>query len=368
MTMEQEAAIEVEPPFKDDGEGSVVKFAGEKPLDQWSARRVRMTLNQFTFFAAVAKYRSITKASAKLRISQPSITQQLKQLEAHHGTKLYHRLSKGIEITEAGQMLLQKIEPILAQVASMENGSKPAPSKANSEVLKIGGIFCASAELLPSLLARLRSRYPHADLEFRTGKSEQLERMVLGSAMDLAVIARPAYSQELRSELLRREKLALFVPADHELAKMDGLTLADIAGKSFIIRGGRGISGITENAVKELRRRGMDIKIGLRCEDPTAVKAGVRQGMGIGIAFEETVKAEIRAGEFAVLNIPGLTLSAKSFVIHKKINQLSPLAQEFLELLRGVRVDKETSDTAGYSDTPPKRKSTDLFVPRRLSL
>lgn len=112
----------------------------------------------------------------------------------------------------------------------------------------------------------------------------------------------------------------------------------------------------------------MDIKIGLRCEDPTAVKAGVRQGMGIGIAFEETVKAEIRAGEFAVLNIPGLTLSAKSFVIHKKINQLSPLAQEFLELLRGARVDKETSDTAGHSDTPLKRRSTDLFVPRSPSL
>ena len=64
----------------------------------------------------MAKHLNVTQAAAELRVSQPSITQQLKQLEEHHGTQLYRRLSKGIEITEAGQAFLRKIMPIIEQV------------------------------------------------------------------------------------------------------------------------------------------------------------------------------------------------------------------------------------------------------------
>jgi DNA-binding transcriptional LysR family regulator len=91
-----------------------------------------MTLNQFSSFAAVAKHLSLTKASLELHVSQPSISQQLKQLEDHHGTQLYRRLSKGIEITEAGQLFLRKIMPILDQVAKLEGRIQAAGAKTYS--------------------------------------------------------------------------------------------------------------------------------------------------------------------------------------------------------------------------------------------
>jgi DNA-binding transcriptional LysR family regulator len=79
----------------------------------------------------------------------------LKQLEDHHGAKLYRRLSKGIEVTEAGQLLLRKIVPILEQVAKLEGGLKPR-AIVTQAVLRIGGTFNTSAALLPELLARLQ--------------------------------------------------------------------------------------------------------------------------------------------------------------------------------------------------------------------
>ena len=166
-----------------------------KPIDalfvenSGAAKRVTLTLNQFSSFAAVAKHLSLTKASLELRVSQPSITQQLKQLEDHHGTQLYRRLSKGIEITEAGQLFLRKIMPILEQVAMLEGGFK-LPAKSDREILRVGGTDNASAELLPSLLAGFRHVHPTAELEMRTRTSDHLERMVSSSVLDLAVTVR----------------------------------------------------------------------------------------------------------------------------------------------------------------------------------
>ena len=105
-----------------------------------------MTLNQFTLFAAVAKHLNVRKASEELRVSQPSVSQQLKQLEDRYGLKLYRRLSKGIEITEQGQAFLRNITPILEQVA------KSGKRRRICEWPRPHGRRCARAELSPPAL------------------------------------------------------------------------------------------------------------------------------------------------------------------------------------------------------------------------
>ena len=294
-----------------------------------------MKLDQFTFFAAVAKHLNLTKASAELRVSQPWISQQLKQLEDHYGTKLYRRLSKGVEITDAGRLLLRNITPILEQVAMLEHGFKTsAAPKIALEVLRVGGIDSASAHLLPAVLAQFKRRHARMELDFRTRTSEHLERLVLNLALDLAVTGREALSAALVCEPLRQERVALFVPANHPLAKRARLRLADVLAEPLIVRGGRGGSGVTDRALQQLREQGLEIRIGLHCDGPTAIKAAVRQKMGVGVVFEESLKAEVAAGEFKILNLCGLELMGESFIIYSKTRPFSPLAQEFLDLLR----------------------------------
>ena len=325
-------------------------------------RHLGMTLHQFAVFVSVAKYSSLTKASAELQISQPSISQQLRQLEQSYGAKLYCRLSKGIEITAAGRSFLRQVTPILRLVAKLGNSAKAAPKNTLPKALIVGGTFSASAMLLPALLARLQQRHPEANFEFRTSRSWDLERWVLSGAVDLAVIAQCGHFDELISEPLRREKIVLFVPAKHRLAKLDKLKVSDLNGHSFIIRGGKNISGVAEKVIRHLRDRGLNIKIGLRCEDPTSVKAAVRQGMGVGIAFEETLKAEVKRGEFEVLNVPGLKLTGESFVIYAKKTPLSPLAQEFLELLRCARAHRDRFYPVNRSAVIHKQKTVKRFA------
>ena len=170
-----------------------------------------------------------------------------------------------------------------------------------------------------------------------TKSSEQLERLVINSAMDIAVIARAATSRDLISERLRTEKVVAFVPADHPVAHKKNLKFRDLVSETLIIRGGTGIAGTTEKALRQFEKQGLDIKIGLRCEDPMAVKAAVRQRMGVGLGFEDTIKAELDDGKFKILDLEGLALAGQSFIIYSKKRQLSKVAQEFLELLRGAR-------------------------------
>jgi DNA-binding transcriptional LysR family regulator len=172
--------------------------------------------------------------------------------------------------------------------------------------------------------------------------------------MDVAVTARSATSRELVCEPLRPERIVAFVRTDHPLAHKRSVKIPELFNERFITRGGAGISGTTEKALKQFRTQGFEVKIGLRCDDPMAVRAAVRQKMGVGIGFEETIKADAQAGAFKILKVRGLELAGTSYIIYLKHHQLSPLAQECLELLRAAR-SQHIYKAPASADAPPKR-------------
>ena len=166
--------------------------------------------------------------------------------------------------------------------------------------------------------------------------------MVLDSMLDLAVSVRVPHSDELTCKFRALEKVAMFVPASHRLAKKNKLSLSDLLAEPLIIRGGRGASGVVDQAMKELRQSGLTVNIAMQCDGPTAIKAAVRQNMGVGMVYQDSLKTEVDSGEFKILKIPGLELSGESYVIYSKKRPLSSLAQEFINLLgvtRSKRLD-----------------------------
>ena len=291
-----------------------------------------MTLQQFRIFSAIAKSGNLTRAALELGTSQPAISHQMKLLRDSYGAILYIRTSFGIALTPAGESLLVGIGPILDLVGKLKSGrALTAMRHASREVLRVGGVESASTHLLPTALAQFRADHPNVALEFRTRTSDLLERMVLNASMDMAVTVRRAVSGDLQCEPLRHERVVLFVPARHRLAHSKNIPLSELFAEALILRGGH---GVTDRALKQLRDRGVEIRVGMYCDGPTAIKAAVAQGMGVGMVFEESLKAEVAAGKFKILNIRGLELEGHSYVIYSKSRALSLSAQEFLERLR----------------------------------
>jgi len=315
--------------------------------------------DQLKTFAAAAKYQSVTKAARELGVSQPGVSRQLKLLEAHIGGELYRRLPNGIELTENGQLFLRRLTPILDQIAQLTGDFKASAQRSKKTALHVGGTFNVSALLLPALLSRFKLRHPYAELELRTSNPEQLESLLIANSIAIAVTICAGKSPRLACEPLRREKIVMFVPADHRLAEKTHPRLTEIMSEPLIIRGVKGSFSATELVLSRLRENGLRFKIGMRCEGPSEVKAAVRHGMGIGLAFEDTVKAEVKTGEFKILNVRGLKMAGQSYIVYRKDRPLSPLAQEFLALLRRARPNNQAAKAAAVharSSNPMRRR------------
>ena len=126
-----------------------------------------MPLYPFEMFATVARLRNLTRASAELNVSQPALTQQLKNLEKEYQLKLYKKGGKGVELTEAGKILLKYVKRILKQHEKVKRRLSAATASNKAQSLTIGGSYSPSAVLLPSLMARFKKSHPQVELKLR---------------------------------------------------------------------------------------------------------------------------------------------------------------------------------------------------------
>jgi len=312
-----------------------------------------MTLNQFMFFAAIAKHGSLTKASRELRISQPSVSQQLRLLERDYGVKLYRRNGRGIELTEAGRLFLSRVAPILKQVEQIRRIFPRPAARRESVRLKVGGTYNPSTLLLPALAARFKKKHSQVEVELRTVNVPQLEQLVANAQIEIGVSTHPPRHPALVGEPLRREQMVLFVSPSHPLARKSLVTLADLQVFPLVVTWVRNAPGTTVRLLNELADQGVKFKIGMRCESPYAIKEAVKKNAGIGIVFEDLVRREAELGAFKILRGHGLKLLSQSFVLYRADRPLSRAGQEFLGLLRGVRSGRPRANgRIGRADSP----------------
>ena len=242
-----------------------------------------MTLNRLTIFTTVAKHLNFTRASEELHISQPSISQHIKQLQDEYRTVFYKRCARGIELTEAGRDLLGKIRPILSQIEKLNSSFDHSPRTIRSETFTVAGSHGFSFALLPSLLAAFKRNHTRVPITLRTDNSHAVERMVLKAQVEIGLVSGPPKSPYILSEPFRKEKMVPFVAVSHPMAKRPILTMSDLSETPLIIRGNGMGKSTAEEILEQLEDRGLKLNIVMRCESPQAVKAAVRKKMGVGM-------------------------------------------------------------------------------------
>ena len=298
-----------------------------------------MTLDRFKVFAAAARYRSVTRASEALYITQPAVTKQLKALERDFNANLYRRIGRGIELTEVGQAVLGKVKKILKSYNSLIPTSTASRSTAKVETLTIGGTYGPSASLLQSAMARFNESHPKAVLSLRTDNKVVIGGLVLNGDVDIAVLLTEAPpNPRLTMETYCLEPLVAFVHPQHPLAKEPRITWEELSRFGYVIRKRLGSTGATGQYIQELRKQGVYLKVVMRCDTPDGVKETVRNKLGVGLLFRGSVEHNIKRGEFKAIKLPAnAVVEGKYFIVYHKSRPLSPLAQDFLTFLRQRR-------------------------------
>jgi DNA-binding transcriptional LysR family regulator len=194
-----------------------------------------MQLRHLKTFVAVATTLNFTRAAEQVHLAQSSVTEQVQALEADLDVVLFDRSRRGLQLTSAGQRLLERADELL-RLADETRASVKKVAESVSGKLTIGGLETLCAKRLPGLLADFGMRYPDVELALRTASSGQLKADVKRGALDVCfVFGDGLLPPELASEQVAEERVAVIVPAGHRLADQATVGYAELADESFLV-------------------------------------------------------------------------------------------------------------------------------------
>jgi LysR family hca operon transcriptional activator len=177
-----------------------------------------MELRHLRYFVAVAEEGSLSNAAQRrLNTAQPSLSRQIRDLEAEVGVQLLQREARGVSLTAAGKVFLDHARLALLQVEAATDGARRA-AQAVRPTLAIGFMVGLEVTWLPHLLRLIREEAPEIEVTLSSQSSPQLALSLMAGKLDLAFLRPEAQSLGLSYKLLAKEPLIAVLPAGHRLA------------------------------------------------------------------------------------------------------------------------------------------------------
>lgn len=229
-----------------------------------------MTIRHLRIFIAVAETKKMSLAAKKLYISQPTVSQAIRELEEHYGVKLFERLSKKLYITESGKFLLFHAKNIVAQFDNLEESMKTNYQK---ETLRIGASLTVGAILLSNILNDLESFNPNLDTYAYVNNTSVIEKKLLESSLDVAIVEGKVKSQDLISIPMIDDYLVLVCGIDHPLSNKKEVHLSDLENQKFVVREkGSGTRALLDEFLKF---HNLKVKIVWEASSPDTIRHAV---------------------------------------------------------------------------------------------
>jgi LysR family transcriptional activator of glutamate synthase operon len=288
-----------------------------------------MELRQLTYFAAVARHRHFTRAAAELRVAQPALSQQIKRLEAEVGLSLLDRTSRRVNLTEAGELLLERAGRVLAEVdAAREELARLRGLEAGR--VTIGAMQSLGPVDLAALLADFHARHPHIDVVLRESTTEWMTRAVVADELDLAFVTlRGDLDERLAGARVFREELVVIAAPAARWTNRRRVALADLADEPFVFfAAGTGLRAAVEDAAEAA---GVALRAAFETNELSRVRALAARGLGVAIVPSSTAYA---AGpDVAILSLRP-QLAREVGLVWRRERRLAPAPAAFLEFAR----------------------------------
>jgi DNA-binding transcriptional LysR family regulator len=192
-------------------------------------------LRQLRYFVCVAELEHFGQAAEELHVVQPALSRQVKQLEEELEVQLFERLPRGVRLTAAGRMLLQRARPILAEVEQMLTLTKLA-DQGKTGFLRVGFADGATySGQVPQIIGSFRQRNPSVELELVPASSLEQAELLAREALDVAFVYwLPKNRSGIQHHELNQEQVVLAVAQSNVLARKATIRLADLQNSAFV--------------------------------------------------------------------------------------------------------------------------------------
>jgi DNA-binding transcriptional LysR family regulator len=290
---------------------------------------MRLELNLVEIFCSVVEEGSFSKAAEKLRLSQPTVSGHVRNLESLIGMKLLDRLPRGVSLTQAGKLLYKHGAAIRDEKQSALRALNQLLNSEQGELLLSGSTIPAEY-ILPPIIASFRTEFPTIKVEIRISDSEQACADILAGRTELGFVGAAADSKEIEFQPFGWDELALVVPNTKEWQGVETISLDELATKPFLAReSGSG----TRKAFEQILGHSLDsFSVVGRLGSTGAVKEALKAHIGVSVLSVLAVGTELAGGLLKKVQIEGVGLMKRAFYVAKKKRvSLSPVAEAFLD-------------------------------------
>lgn len=255
-----------------------------------------MELSHLHTFVVIAREGHMTRAAKTLHLTQPALSAQLAKLEEELGQTLFDRTPKGMELTEAGRVFLDHVEPTLSRLNEGRRALAELAGLARG-TLSIGGGATATNYLLPQLVARFHAAHPGIQFFVREQASQGVIDAVLAGELDVGVVTtvptrgglRPSVPAQLEVHKWVEDELMLIVPEHSALWRKRQFAWRDLALEPLVLfEAGSAVRALIDS---RLEAEGIRPEIVMELRSIEAIKQMVAEGIGAGFVSRYALAA-----------------------------------------------------------------------------
>ncbi len=243
-----------------------------------------MELRHLKYFVTAAEEGSVSRAAARLNISQPAVSRQLRDLEEELGVRLFDRGSQGMRVTESGETALTHAKDLLRRANVMVSAMKRLSDKPR-KALRVGFIPTALPGFLAEGMRRFNERQSGVCLQIREMSPRQQEAALRAGEIDLALIGTvcPELKKEFAATAIHRTPLSIVLPDHHVLALRKSIDLTELADEPFVSLNERHFPGRPQ-LVRELSERaGFALDVRVKADGLSEALGMVAGGAGVAV-------------------------------------------------------------------------------------
>lgn len=288
-------------------------------------------LRQFKQFIAVAEELSFRRAAERLNMAQPPLTATIKRIEDEVGTVLIERTNRIERLTEAGRVFLDEARRTVNQAERAMLAAQRAGAGLTG-TLRVTFVASAAREILPSILLRFREHYPAVKLELREAMTTQQLAFLANNESDLGFVIPPLQDAEnLKIEVIARNRLVAALPEGHPLTNANQITLADLSQESWILFAARQGPGLHRIIHAACAKAGFSPRIGQEAPQMDTIASLVAGGMGVALVSRALATGGRKGVTFRELAGPGTPVEFELAIAYA---QSSPVLDAFVAATR----------------------------------
>lgn len=291
---------------------------------------MKNSIQHIRAFLTVAHTGSFAKAALELNLSPSALTVQIQQLEEWLGVALLERSPRQVSLTAAGQNNRGPMEKLLLDLDNIVSGSRDLAALRRG-VVTIAALPSMCSGTLPPMLKAFREQFPGVEVRLRDVVAQRIDALVREGEVDFGLGVRARMGHGLTFEVVMVDRLSLFVPADHPLARERSITLQALAGQPIILTGRD--SSVRERVEQLFAEEGLALTPGLEANYMSTVMALVRQGLGMTLLPES---ADEGRGDLIQVRVEHPGVCREIGLITRAGVGLSPAAQRFVETMKNA--------------------------------